>query len=1135
MKNYSNSMELVRALKNTLFRQRLVIFVAGLFATGASAVLSWLGLSLLAGIIVLPVWLKISLLAVASLVTIYAFARFAVSRLFTGSTQTLAVDLETRHSELKGRLVAALQFAEKQKTPGYSAELMDLTVAQALERCGRINFSETVRFYPLWRSGRLALGGGLLALIMVALVPGLFSHSFEVYSHPTIEIAPPLGYSLVPLPGSTEWVKYRDIEIGAALVGAGLPDHASVFHRLAGGSWQRTEIDTRRLKHYQSGDGDSLLVTTTLRQINRSFDYYVEAGRVKTEVMKVDVVDRPRVTGIKLSVFYPEYTSLPPTTIDENNGSVSAITGSRVSMHVETNLPIRQASLIFSDSSQTPLEVSDRSAETSLLIARSASYHIRLVDRLGEINPDAIEYYITAIPDEYPSIDVIRPGFDVNLDDEMLLPLKVRIFDDYGFSSLVLKYSTVSRNRPSDEHVAVLHFSDKIKTEGEVEFNWDMDQLNLFPGDYVIYSLEVADNDQISGPKVTSSRRYIARLPSLEEIVAQTEAENVQRIGDTRNLLKRGQELTSRLKSAVRKLKANEKNSRKADWQQTKDIESIVKENENMLDDVEKIAEKMDESLEQLAKNALVNREILEKMQQIQKLFEDVATPEMREAQKKLAEALSKMDRKEIEDAMKQLQMSQEEVLQRLERTLALLKKMQAEQKMQAMTRKAENILKRQEQMNKETKSADKSDLPGKSEEEQKIKASLDELKKEVGELKEMLKEAGMEQSEEANKFADAVQKTDADQDMQQMSQSMQQQNKQQASKQGKQAKSKLTQMLDQMQQQMMAMSGDDNEKTKRLMQAAINDANYLSKDQEDQLREAAALNARSMMLRDQARDQQDLASACSGLKSRIGELGKQSPFVAAELQRLVEDATRQMQVAVDAFDAKKGAQAQRAQREAMTQLNQASMRMMESLDQQKQCNKGGNCNKNQSKLQSICNSQNKLNQNTQKQCNNPSSGNPRDGAAGRKQLQKLAAEQGSIRKSLEDLNREFGGSRQILGRLDDIARQMKEVEEELQSGQIGEETAERQLRIFSRLLEASRSLQRRDFTDQRQATTAASEAFLVPNGLTDDVLNDEAKLEDRLRQFLSEEYPRQYESQIKAYFKALLNSETQAAGSTAR
>ena len=61
-------------------------------------------------------------------------------------------------------------------------------------------------------------------------------------------------------------------------------------------------------------------------------------------------VDRPRVTGIKLSLFYPEYTGLGPNVIDENNGSFSAVVGSRVSMRVSTNRPVQTAELVFSDS-----------------------------------------------------------------------------------------------------------------------------------------------------------------------------------------------------------------------------------------------------------------------------------------------------------------------------------------------------------------------------------------------------------------------------------------------------------------------------------------------------------------------------------------------------------------------------------------------------------------------------------------------------------------------------------------------------------------------------------------------------------------------------------------------------------------
>jgi len=336
--------------------------------------------------------------------------------------------------------------------------------------------------------------------------------------------------------------------------------------------------------------------------------------------------------------------------------------------------------------------------------------------------------------------------------------------------------------------------------------------------------------------------------------------------------------------------------------------------------------------------------------------------------------------------------------------------------------------------------------------------------------------------------------------------------------------------MIGEMQQQLAAMQENSDDKMERAMRMAMDDANYLSKSQEQLEAEAANLAASSMMLRETAQRQQDLQSACSGLKKRVSEMGKESPFIAAELQRLVDQATSCMGRATQELGAKRSRQGMNEQREAMASLNKAAIRLMESLKQQSECKKGGSCNKKLNKLASQCKKQNKLNQMTQQcnnpsqssQCNNPGNSNPKPGEDGRAMLQRLAGEQGTIRKSVEELAQEFGDSRQILGRLDDIANDMKRVEEDMASGEVGQETIERQLKIYSRMLQASRSLQRRDFTEQRRAKTA-DDIFAAPPALPNGLFDDRGDLEDRLRQYLSEDYPPQYEQQIKAYFKALL------------
>ncbi len=1135
MSEMQSSSVLLTRLKSVLMRQRLVSFASGLIFTLAIVLGVAIVLSLAANLFVISVWLKISLLAATAAVAGYYFFRRAVSSLFSGTVDSVAVELENKYADLKGRLIAAVQFARMTDDPGFSRELIQSTEKQALERAGLINFNSVVSYYPIWRTGRILLAPVAVALALLIISPGLFSYSYEVWSNPTSKVAPPIAYTLAGYPGAVQWVKYKDLPLGGVITGQRMPEAATIHYRFTGGSWQTVKVSLATMPKSSVKSGDSILFSTTIRQVNKSLDFYVEAGELKTDVQQIDVVDRPRVTNITLSVFYPDYTGLKPTTLDEKSGSFSAVVGSRANIKIEANLPMQKAELVWDDSSRTPLTVIGNSIDGSIQVDKSRSYYIKLLDNLGETNPDPIQYYVTAVPDEYPAVDVLYPGFDANLTDEMLIPFKLHIADDYGFTSLVLKYQITSQGGKSNENVAVLHYSDRIKTEGDIDFNWDMSPLNLYPGDFVTYHFEVADNDKISGPKISRTRDFIARVPSVDELVSQLDQENKQRVSSTEDLVKSGRDLVQRLKSAARKLDAQSKNNsnKSADWQQQKELEGIAQKNQEMMQKLDTLANKMNESLDKLKDNSLLSREIMEKMQQIQKLFEEVATPEMKEAQKKLQEALKSMDPEQIKKAMEKFQMTQKDMMERLERTLALLKKMQLEQKMEAMTRKAEDLAKRQEAMNKKTDDSQEAGLPKLASQENELKEALEQLKKDVEELQKIAQEAKLDQSPEVQKFSEAVKKTDANQNMQNMSQSMSGQQKPSAQREGKQALSKLMQMVGEMQSQQNAMKNQNNSQMQQAMRRALEDANFLSKSQEEMMTAAASMDPQSMLMHDMAKSQQDLLSACNGLKNTVAEMSKSSPFVASQLSSVLNDATSQMQAATGAFDQKNGFSGMNSQRDAMVSLNRAATQLMESLDQQKSCNKGGSCDKNMSQLESMCNKQSNLNQQTQNQCNNPQnqgqSGKPN---AEREGLARLAAEQGSIRKSMEQLEQEFGGSRQIMGRLSDIAGEMKKVEEELQSGEAGPQTLERQLKIYSRMLEASRSLQRKDFTDERKSTTATTNAVFVPQGLPSDLLNDKTPIEDRLREFLGKDYPPQYEEQIKAYFRALLKSESSSSGS---
>jgi len=1112
--------QLEKRLRGAIFKKRAVLFAAGivgLISTGAGV---FLLLSALASIFIISVPVKIGLLSISLGVIGHVFYRFILIPVRAGGDLiSAAVQVEKNHPGLKGRLVAALQFRDFDPVrTNFSRALVEMTGRQAVELTSGISFNEIVSGYPLWTKLRSGAVVAVLAIVVGLLMPGIFSKAIEVYSQPTTVVAPPPGFSLTVEPGNVERVKYSDVKIGGAMIGSGFADETEIFYRFAEGRWQSDVLRVGAYERFPIASGDSLPFSITLKQVRRSFDYYIVAGDVRSETYAVNIVERPRVTGLKVTVTYPSYTGLESMTMDENNGSFAALVGSRATVDIAANRDIDEGYLVIDDSLRRNIDFSGTTGTAVLTVENDFSYHVDLIDAQGERNPDPIEYMVTAVPDEFPIIDVLYPGFDVNLDESMYIPFQLRISDDFGFSSLVLKYQVISGGRRGPEHVAVINFSDKIETEGEVSFNWDLEPFGLLPSDYVLYYFELADNDKVSGPKISKTRTYAARLPSIDEIVMQTETAQEGRVFEAEKILREQREVADRMKQLAQEIRA----AQKTDWQQQKDLENILNKQEATADKLEEMAEEMEKSIEELEKNNLASEQILEKMMELQKLFNEVATPEMKEAMKKLAEALKNMSQQELDEALKDFQISQEEMVKRLERSIELLKRLQIQQKMAAMLKMVEEMLLEQNRVNIDTEeSLTKENSPLLAHREEQLQRQMEALKKEAEKLEELLEESTFKDSEGHRRFAEAPRESRAGEDMQQMEEALEEAQQQPALESGQAASRKLYSLSQELSGLMEQLAAEEGKELAENIRKAIDDANYLSQKQEELHGSCQNDAYNSESLGKLAAEQQVLRDAVDGLTQRVDQLARQSPFLAAEIRSFLEQSQEEMAGSCRSLGERRGRASLNQQRDAIYNLNRASIRLLDALEEQKQCNKGGSCNKMSMKMQSMCNKQNQINQRTKGQCPNPGQELTE---SQRKALKRLAGEQGTVRKSLQELQAEFGDRREILGRLDALADEAREIEEMLEEGTVGEELLDRQLKVYSRMLDVQKSLNRRDFTRERQAVTAEDILRASPGALEDDGRDASESLQDRLNRYLQEGYPRQYEQQIKAYFKAISN-----------
>jgi hypothetical protein len=139
-----------------------------------------------------------------------------------------------------------------------------------------------------------------------------------------------------------------------------------------------------------------------------------------------------------------------------------------------------------------------------------------------------------------------------------------------------------------------------------------------------------------------------------------------------------------------------------------------------------------------------------------------------------------------------------------------------------------------------------------------------------------------------------------------------------------------------------------------------------------------------------------------------------------------------------------------------------------------------------------------------------------------REELQRLSEEQRAIRERLQNLQQRDESERKLLGRLDQAQREMQAAEEALRDGDAGSDLEETQSRILSRLLDAQRSVNRRDYNPDRESRSGEDVARSSPSELPAELFRTSDRLRLDLLKAEADRYPAQYRALVERYLRSL-------------
>jgi hypothetical protein len=424
------------------------------------------------------------------------------------SQEWAALYIEKRCPHLRNNLINSLQLypqiAEERESREISVSMVLALLRATRRQVESLRVEELITTQPVRAKGRLL---GMLFIPVLAIVlfnPSSVGDTFSLLLHPLRDL-PPSQTMIDVTPKGARVERGSGVTIQATASGA-IPKSMELI--LSGEQGYQEKLAMEAL-----GGGK---FSATVQDLQKSLQYYAAAGPFSSPSYTLEAIDPPAIGNLKITLYPPHYTGLPAQTIQ--GGNVEGIRGSTIRLEASSNKEVIKARILLDEVStlglaskgrELPLKIDGKQLQGNFVLFQSQRYQILVEDALGFRN-HPISYELRARPDGFPTVELLRPAEDLEVNGDETLPVEISARDDFGIQELSLAIRIGDRQEKIP-----------IKLEGVKKlipremFDWDLGKLGLREGEEALFHVEVLDNDTISGPKMGSSRGLRLRLKNL--------------------------------------------------------------------------------------------------------------------------------------------------------------------------------------------------------------------------------------------------------------------------------------------------------------------------------------------------------------------------------------------------------------------------------------------------------------------------------------------------------------------------------------------------------------------------------------------------------------------------------------------
>jgi len=975
-------------------------------------------------------------------------------------SHVMAAEIIGKHfAEVKDSLLNTLQLNTLAAENPETSELIFAGINQKAEKLKPVPFVSAIDLSKNRRYLVYALPPVMILLAFLLIAPSKITDPGSRILHHAASFEKPLPFNILIENKELKAVQQEDFTLNVSVSGDEIPDQVFIV------------IDGIE---YRMDASDKISYSYTFRKVQKNLQFSFLASGFETLKYELKVLPRPIILNFDLELSYPPYTGKKNEVLS-NTGDAIIPQGTSILWKFYTR-DTRSMNIRFGNSLQKIDVAKSNTFSISRKLMEPVSYSINIENEYMA-GIDSMSFFINVLPDMYPTINVDE--YKDSVYDNRLY-FRGLIKDDYGFRNLEFRLARKSSDGISSAELSMPVEIQRDNLQQQFYYFFDITGAGLQPGDQVEYYFQVWDNDGVNGSKASRSQRMSFKIPTLKEI-----EEMVTKSQESvKSELEKSIDEAKKIQKEVEQLNKDLFDKKNLNYQEKKKIQDLLERQKNLQNEVMEIKLENEKTNQKESQYKEVNEEIVKKQQQLEKLFEEIMTDEMRKLFDELQKMMENIDKNKLNEVMEKMKMSAEDMEKSLDRNLELFKQLEFDKKLTETIDKLKKLSDEQGKIAEKTSEAEKKDQDKISEKQESINKDFDEIKKDLKDLEEKNKKL-----EEPNEFKIPEQKQeDVQKDLDDSKQSLKDGQMKKAAEKQKAASDKMEEMSEMLFEMQQEMEEDELGEDIESLRAILENLVRISFDQEDLINKLGPMQRNDPQFNKVVESQKAVKDNLQMVEDSLYALSKRQPIIESMVNREISTINDNVQQSLDALNNRAIPSAMGKQQYVMTSVNNLALLLAESLKQMEQnmsMKSSGKAGKScpspgagKPSMKSMRQMQEKLNQQMEAMKKSMQKGKDNKGEKGQsgqgsmsEQLARMAAQQESLRKQLQGYRDQLQKEGVLSDKgLNKMIEEMDKTESDLVNKILNQETMRRQEEILTRLLESEKAEMQREQEERRES-----------------------------------------------------------------